>query len=218
MFTHCYKCFRPLKSCYCKYIQNFDSGIKFVFLMHPKEAYHQKTGTGRLAHLTLDNSEIIIGVDFTENKRLKTLLNDSQYYPVLLYPDENAWTAQKEDFGTTIGNKTLLVIVVDATWFFAKKMLRLSPNLHKLPKISFRAGYRSKFLFKRQPAEECLSTIESCYYLIKELQTAGIGKSEAKPEPLMDIFQKMIDFQLEAEKQRLESGIPCRYHRGDNKD
>lgn len=218
MFTHCYKCFRPLKSCYCKYIQNFDSGIKFVFLMHPKEAYHQKTGTGRLAHLTLDNSEIIIGVDFTENKRLKTLLNDNQYYPVLLYPDENAWTAQKEDFGTTLGDKTLLVIVVDATWFFAKKMLRLSPNLHKIPKISFRAGYRSKFLFKQQPAEECLSTIESCYYLIKELQTVGIASREAKPEPLMDIFQRMIDYQLEAEKQRLESGIPCRYHRGDNKD
>lgn len=216
MFSHCYKCFRPIKSCYCKDIKNFDCGIKFVFLMHPKEAYHIKTGTGRLAHLTLDNSQIIIGIDFTQNDTLNNLLKDPQYYPVLLYPDKDAWTAQKESFKETIGNRTLLVIVVDATWFLAKKMLRLSQNLTTLPKISFRSGYKSQFTFKKQPAEECLSTIESCYYLIKELQKVDIAKKNIYTESLMDIFKKMINYQLEAEKERLKSGLPCRYYRGDN--
>ena len=123
-FSRCMKCFRPVKTCYCKYIEPFDSGVKFVFLMHPKEAFKQRTGTGRLAHLTLLNSEILIGIDFTDNKRLNDLLNDSAYIPLLLYPGEDAWSAQTESEGQALkemlGNKTLLVIVVDSTWFFAK--------------------------------------------------------------------------------------------------
>ena len=55
--SKCYRCFRPEKSCYCKYINPFDCGIKFVILMHPKEAFKQKTGTP-LGVLVINN-EII---------------------------------------------------------------------------------------------------------------------------------------------------------------
>ena len=213
-FSRCMKCFRPVKTCYCKYIEPLDSGVKFVFLMHPKEAFKQRTGTGRLAHLTLLNSEILIGVDFTENKRLNELLNDSRYVPLLLYPGEDAWSAQTESEGQALkemlGSKTLLVIVVDATWFFAKKILRLSKNIRTLQKLSFKAGYKSQYQFKTQPEEECLSTIESCYYLINELKTAGICK-DVSAEPLMNIFKRMVAFQLESQKERELSGEPDRY-------
>lgn len=208
----CYKCFRPLKSCYCKYIKRFDSGIKFVILMHPKEAYKQKTGTGRLTQLSLEDSEIIIGVDFTQNERLLSLLQDPQYYPVLLYPDENAWTASNPKLKDELVNKKLLVIVLDATWPLAKKMLRLSPNLHELPKISFRAGYRSQFTFKQQPMEDCLSSIESCYYLIKELQNVGIATNE-NPDGLLEIFKRMVNYQLDSQQERIDAGISNRYTR-----
>ena len=60
MAEKCYHCFRPKETCYCKDILPFDTEIHFVFLMHPKEAYKQKTGTGRLASLSLKNSEILI--------------------------------------------------------------------------------------------------------------------------------------------------------------
>ena len=118
--------------------------------MHPKEAYHQKTGTGRLAHLTLIDSEIIIGIDFTTNPRVKELLSTPDYFPLLLYPDKQAWTANSlNEENLTLkektGNRKLLVFVIDATWFFAKKMLRLSPNIYNLPKISYAGKYLSKF-------------------------------------------------------------------------
>ena len=213
-FSRCMQCFRPIKTCYCKYIEPFDPGIKFVFLMHPKEAFKQRTGTGRLAHLTLKDSEILIGIDFTENKRLNALLNDSNYVPLLLYPGEDAWSAQTESEGQALkemlGSKTLLVIVVDATWFFAKKILRLSNNIRPLQKLSFKAGYKSQFQFKTQPEENCLSTIESCYYLINELKSAGICK-DVSAEPLMNIFKRMVAFQLESQKERERSGEPDRY-------
>ena len=68
--------------------------------MHPKEAYKQKTGTGRLACLSLIDSEIIIDVDFTNNKRLNALLADSQYFPIILYPGNDAITAKSEIFSS----------------------------------------------------------------------------------------------------------------------
>ena len=49
--------------------------------MHPKEAYKQKIGTGRLTHLSLIDSELIIGVDFTENDAVNSYINNPAYYP-----------------------------------------------------------------------------------------------------------------------------------------
>ncbi|MGN0756331.1 tRNA-uridine aminocarboxypropyltransferase [uncultured Treponema sp.] len=204
----CFKCMRPVSSCYCKYTAPINCGIKFVFLMHPKEAKKQRTGTGRLASLCLPESEILMGIDFTKNKRLEELLNDPQYYPVLLYPSPDAWTCSKEGFKETIQGKKLLAIIVDSTWFCSKKILRYSTNINSLPKFSFTGNYKSIFTFKHEPQEYCVSTIETCYYLIKELQSTGIVDKGISPEPLMTVFKQMIKFQLQKENDRIEGKIP----------
>lgn len=174
--------------------------------MHPKEAKQQRTGTGRLASLSLPESEIIMGVDFTENPRVNQLLSDPSYYPVVLYPAIDAWNSKKEGFSQAIQGKKLLVFIVDATWACAKKMVKLSQNLKSLPKFSFTGTYKSIFTFKREPKEYCVSTIESCYYLIKELQDSGIEDKAVNPEPLLDVFKRMILFQIQKENERIASG------------
>lgn len=219
MSEKCLKCFRPLSTCYCSSIKTLETDVKFIFLMHPKEAYHQHTGTGRLACLSLKDAEIIVGIDFTHNAKLNRLLSDPDFFPMVLYPGEDSLTAEapllKERCNA---GKKLLIIVVDATWFFAKKMLRLSPNVGNLPKISFKNIYTSEFTFKRQPAPGCVSTIESCFFLIKELQQAGVISTTVDPQPLMDVFRKMVDFQLEAEQQRIDAGIPGRHSYDNQRD
>ena len=204
----CYKCFRPKANCYCKFTKPIDCKIKFVLLMHPKEAKKQKTGTGRLSALCLPESEIIMGIDFTHNQQLNRLLEDPKYFPLLMYPDENAWTASKEGFAQTIGDRIPLVIIIDSTWFCSKKMLKLSQNLKNIPRLSFVNSYRSIFTFKKEPEEYCISTIESCYYIIKEFQDAGIAPKEADPTPLMTVFKEMIKFQLQAENDRIDGKLP----------
>ena len=204
----CYNCLRPIESCLCKFVPPFDSGVKFVFLMHPKEAKRNRTGTGRVAHAGLIDSEILVGIDFTKNARLCELLADEQFFPVLLYPDENAWTAQKEGFKAKIGGKKLLAIIIDSTWFCSKKMIRLSTNIMSLPKLSFAKSYRSIFTFKKEPSEECVSTIETCYYLIKELQEAEIVQKSVNPECLMTAFKELIKFQLQKENDRIDGKLP----------
>lgn len=208
MREFCYNCFRPKETCLCKFLKPFDPGIKFVFLMHPKEAKRQRTGTGRVAHAGLIDSEILVGIDFTKNERLCALLSDPQYYPVLLYPDENAWNSKKEGFREAVGNKKLLAIIIDSTWFCSKKMIRLSSNIMELPKVSFSNKYKSIFTFKKEPSEECVSTIETCYYLIKEMQEAGIADKNASPECLMNAFKELIKMQLQKENDRIEGKLP----------
>lgn len=198
--------------CLCKYTEEIDSGIKFVLLMHPKEVKKNRTGTGWITRISLKGCEIIEGLDFAENTRLNKLLEDPQYYPVLLYPGEDAWTASHQKFKEEIGNRTLLAIIIDSTWFCSRKIIQHNPQLLKLPKLSFSGSYRSIFTFKREPRPEYISTIETCYYLIKELQTAGIANQNVNPEPLMNVFKEMIKNQLRAENERIMGLRPDIHH------
>lgn len=199
MSIKCLKCFRPKQTCFCDYITPIKTDIKFVFLMHPQEAYKQKTGTGRLASLSITDSEIIIDSSFNNNKRVQELLLMSDYYPMILYPAKDAIPAESLDFKEVIGKKTLLVFLVDATWALAKKMLHRSSSLKTLPKLTFSNEYRSKFSIKTQPKDFCLSTIETSYYLIKELKKSGLCPKTTDASNLLDIFNKMVKFQKNCE-------------------
>lgn len=216
MSDRCYRCYKPENSCLCKYTKELDTGIKFVFLMHPKEAKRQRTGTGNLSHISLKDSEIIVGLDFLQNRRLTQLLEDKSYFPVLMYPGEQAWTAKKEGLKETIGNRKLLVLILDATWFCSKKMIDHNPFLLELPRVSFFGNYTSIFTFKHEPKPEYISTIECCYYLIKELQTIDFVDSKLDPEPLMNVFKEMIKLQLTAENERI-MGLRPSTHNYDGK-
>ena len=64
------------------------------------------------------------------------------------YPGDEAWNAKKDGFKETVGSKTLLVLILDATWFCAKKMIEHNPFLLELPRFSFYGDYRSIFTFQ----------------------------------------------------------------------
>ena len=216
MSDMCLKCFKPMNACLCKYTKEFDPGIKFVLLMHPKEAKKQRTGTGRIVQISIKDSEILVGLDFSKNQRLQELLHDSKYFPLLLYPGEDAWNAKKEGLKEAMGDKIPLVIILDATWFCAKKLITLNPWLLDLPKFSFYGDYRSIFTFKKEPEPNYISTLESCYYLIKEFQSVDLVDKNVDPYPMMNAFKKMILFQLQAENERV-LGLRPDTHPYDNK-
>ncbi len=221
MSERCFKCFKPKSVCLCRFARELDTGVKFVFLMHPKEFRRTRTGTGYLAHSCLVDSEIIVGQDFSANQRLSQLLQDPLYLPFLMYPGEDAVNViDGKESGRldplVKGDKKLLILILDATWFCAKKLIEKNPFLLDLPKLSFKGDYRSIFTFKREPRPEYISTIECCYYFIKEMQQAGFIKEELDPEPLMKIFKEMIKLQLTAENERI-MGIRANSHSYDAK-
>lgn len=193
----CLKCFRPLSHCLCPHIRPFQTRTRFVILMHPKEARKTRNSTGRLAHLALRNSEIVTGIDFSENPRIQSLLKEKTFQPFILYPgktskDISEFTAQDlKGLG-----KQPLVFAIDGTWTAAKKMMKMSQNLHPLPRISIQPETPSRFVIKHQPNNQCLSTIEALFVLLSEMERMGIEKLQGRHNTLLDTLERMVKTQL----------------------
>ncbi len=199
----CYECYRPRKNCLCGYIQPFETLFRFVILMHPKEARKQPLGTGRITHKSLVNSEIIIDKNFDHNKRVQSYLKSSEWDCYLLYPGRQAVNLSEKK--VMIKGKPLLFIL-DGTWPCAKSMLRDSPSLHSLPRLSFTNQKKSRFYIKHQPAEYCLSTVESVYEVLSLLEENGIEKKNSKKESMLKALDEMVAFQVQcANDPNLES-------------
>jgi DTW domain-containing protein len=170
---------------------------RFVFLMHPREHRQVKAGTGRLTHLSLPNSEIVVGVEFDEHARLAELQADPLNHVVLLYPGVKAINLSSVDGrGWLPADRRLVVLVLDATWSGARKMLKLSPQLQRLPRIMFTPSAPSRFVIKQQPVEGCLSTLESVHEVLVALDRTGIERYET-PMALLDLFAAMQAFQVD---------------------
>lgn len=193
----CYRCFWPKAHCWCPSIKAMETRTKFVFLMHPKEFKQEKASTGRLTHLALSQSEIVVGVEFDGNPRVQALLADPALYPTLLYPGRTARNVSrgelKED---ALQGRRLVVFVLDATWSCARKMLKLSPSLQSLPRLGFDAQTAvSRYVIKQQPQAGCLSTLEATHEMLLALETAGLDRY-SDPTQLIALFHRMQDFQL----------------------
>ena len=164
--------------------------------MHPKEFKREKAGTGRLAHLYLANSEIHVGVGFDDHAAVQRLINNSSYFPMLVYPGATARNLSKGDLiASDLGERRLLVLLLDATWIGSRKMLRVSPSLQRLPRVMFNAGAPSRFVIKQQPQIGCLSTLEATHELLVALERSGLDRYQ-NPAQLLGLFDRMQEFQI----------------------
>ncbi len=201
MRVMCYRCFWPQALCWCASLRPMPTRARFVFLMHPKEFKEEKAGTGRLTHLCLPNSELRMGTSFDGDEAVQALINDPKNYPVLLYPGKEALNlsvapvAQLSTFNLQLHERQLVVFLLDATWSGARKMLRLSPSLQRLPRIMFTPSAPSRYIIKQQPVEGCLSTLEAVHELLTVLERTGLDRYP-EPAQLLGVFQRMQDFQI----------------------
>jgi len=202
----CYRCFWPQAHCWCSSIQAMDTRTKFVFLMHPKEFKQEKAGTGRLTHLCLANSSLHMGVSFDEDPTVQALINDPRHYPVLLYPGVQARNLSNGDLAAAdLGGRQLLVLLLDATWSGARKMLKLSPSLQRLPRIMFTTATVSRYVIKQQPQPGCLSTLEATHELLVALERSGLD-GYSHPTQLLALFDRMQNFQIRCAADPTRSG------------
>ncbi len=178
----------------------------FVFLMHPKEFKQEKAGTGRLTHLCLANSEIQMGVEFDLNERVQELIADPGNLTMLVYPSAGARNLSKGDLHPAdLGDRRLVVFLIDATWALAKKILRLSPSLQRLPRLMFTPSAPSRYVIKQQPVEGCLSTLEASHELLIALERSGLDQYPL-PEQLLGLFARMQDYQLRCARDPARAG------------
>lgn len=198
--SFCYSCHRLQKNCLCSLITPFETKVRFVILMHPMEAKKEKMGTGRISLAMLKNSQMIMGVDFTEDAEVNALINNPDNVCFTMYPGERSINVSEHDVAPLknyLENKNVIVFLIDGTWPCAKKMMRLSKNIRNLPRVSFTATHTSIFEIKEQPADYCLSTLESIHFFIQECNRRGLEETAQKEDQMINVFKAMINYQMQ---------------------
>ena len=181
----CPRCERPLIVCYCAHLTSIETRTRVVLLQHPREE-DMAIGTARMASLCLPNSELHVGVKFDGSAALERALSDPERPAALLYPGDGAI-----DVLTDPPKGPITLVVVDGTWWQARKLVRTNSSLSALPRYAFRAPTPSEYRIRKEPDEAYVSTIEALVHVL--------GVLEGNPERLRDLltpFRAMIDKQI----------------------
>src|SRR5262249_54222242 len=123
----CSTCWRPASVCYCRFITQLTTKTRVVILQHPRER-DVPINTARIAALCLPNAELHVGVAWPDGSHW----NDPDRPAALLYPGEGAI-----DVETSPPKGPITLVVVDGTWWQAKKLVRVNPALAALPRYAF---------------------------------------------------------------------------------
>ncbi len=184
----CYACFRPVEHCLCNQARPFEAHCKILLLQHPNER-KKYYSTAKLVLSSIKNSNVFRSVDFDLNEVFRGHDLNKTY---LLYP-----TVNSIDCKEVLLDQNSTVLVIDGTWREARKILYHNPRLKTLPTISFATPLTSKYRIRKQPKENCLSTLESVGHLLKANATA-LGKLEMLPlyDQLFSIFDQMVAKQI----------------------
>ncbi|WP_419765024.1 MAG: tRNA-uridine aminocarboxypropyltransferase [Arcobacter sp.] len=197
---YCYECNRAKKSCVCSFIKPFSTKTEFIFLMHPKEYKKTKNNTGKITHQSLLNSKIFVGIDFSQNSEINSIIKDSRKSCFILYPGKDSINLNNSYIES---KKQKVIFLIDSTWACSKKILKSSTNLSSLPKISFNYENSSAYEFKKQPSDYCLSTIESTLVILKLLNKQNIENiKKSSLDNFLTPFNKMVEFQMEKSKEK----------------
>jgi len=180
----CRSCERPSSVCLCAELVPVPTDTRVVILQHPRES-NVPIGTARLAELALPNSERHVGVDFSDSARVREVLSASSPPAVLLYPGPGARSLTREP---PSGPVTL--IVIDGTWWQAKKLFKKTPALQALPRYALEPPAPSRYRIRREPALHCVSTIEAI------TQALGALEGSRDVSALLRPFEAMVEHQL----------------------
>ena len=167
---------------------------EIVILMHPLEARHP-VGTGRMAHRCLSNSKLWVGSQFQEGSEFVSWVRHPEIQPFLLFPGKASRDLsvlshfEKREFLDAA--RRPVVIILDATWDLAQKMLHHSPELQRMPRVSFAPEAKSRFLIRKQPRPECLSSIEAIHRVLSLLDDSQ------SYDGMLRVFDRMVQRQLE---------------------
>lgn len=191
----------------CQYVNQIDTKTKFVLLMHPKEFKKVKNNTGFLTHLSLSNSEVFIGVDFSNNKRINEIISSHDSY--ILFPSIDAVNLSQENPSSLKGGKKpMAIFLIDSTWACTKKIFTQSQNLKKLKHMSFTTDRRSQYKIKEQPEDNYLSTIESTQNVLELLTRWGVEELDKNGlDRFLNPFHKMIEYQIKCIENPLSNAV-----------
>lgn len=186
----CYRCDKPRSMCLCAQIHAVDNRTRVLVLQHPRERSHP-VGTARLAALGLRNVRVEVAWKAGAHEP-----DPPAWLPAdtaLLYPTPQA----RELSALPVSERPRNLLVLDGTWHTAHSLYRDKVWLQRLPHVHFLPQQASRYRLRKQPAVQCVSTIEAIVEALRVLepQTEGLSR-------LLAAFDAMIEAQLQHVQRR----------------
>ena len=145
MSVRCPRCAGTPEGCLCAAVRPLQTRTRFVMLQHLREVA-KVSNTGRIAALALPNLETRV-YGGKEPAELSDLLRPGTW---LLFP---GGTEAPE------GSRVDRLVVLDASWSQARKMVHRIPELRALPRVSLAGSAPAPSL--RQAPEGGMSTLQA---------------------------------------------------------
>ncbi|XP_066253932.1 tRNA-uridine aminocarboxypropyltransferase 2 [Euwallacea similis] len=188
----CDKCQRPRIVCYCSSIPSppLCPKSRIILLQHPAEE-KRCLRTAPMLQLGLAPGRCLIfkGKRFPgAHEQLSSILEDPS--TLLLYPSPNADAIQT--LATDDSTKGSNIVIIDGTWPQAKAIYTGSPILHNLKQIKLLNASTSDYIIRTQPADGCLSTLETAAQSLAILENDVSYKTR-----LLEPLRVMCQFQLD---------------------
>jgi DTW domain-containing protein YfiP len=170
-----------LHRCLCALVVPIELATRVVVLRHRREL-HKPTNTGRLVTLTLSNGEVrTFGA--RDQAFDATDLVDPARRTLLLYPTaDSRELARDED-----GDRPVTLIVPDADWRRAHKLVSREPALAGIPRVHLPSGLPSSYRLRRHTNPRFLATFEAI------ARALGILEGDAVGERLERAFDLMVE-------------------------
>ncbi|TCS42403.1 tRNA-uridine aminocarboxypropyltransferase [Reinekea marinisedimentorum] len=176
LVVRCPRCRIHQSYCICNLVPELHSAAGFLLLFYDDEVL-KPSNSGKLIADLIPDTYAFIWQRTEVNPQVLTLLQQEQWYPVLVFPAEYA-LAEREVFEDELKvpeHKRPLFILFDGTWREAKKMFRKSPYLDQFPVLSITPEALSKFQIRKSSRGHQLATAEVAASVLSVFGEHGNG-------------------------------------------
>ncbi len=197
----CYRCFKPKVVCICENLVRVKNKTEILILQHKCEHLHP-IGTARIAVLGLDRVNLRVVLP-DENGRF-TCASIPLQRAGLLYPGEGARDLSQ----LAKDERPHQLVVLDGSWPDARHLFRDNPWIRSLPRYSLTPTAPSRYRIRAEPSARAISSIEAIVQSLQILEPETDGL-----ESLIDVFDAMIDDQIEYRLSRSKDPVSRREKR-----
>lgn len=165
----CDRCGLPLFNCICGEVYKFVSTSRFYLLVSEKEI-ERPSNTGRLLKLVnYENTEIIVWKRKEIDKSIEEIIHMENTFLVFpaLNEEDNKREIAIEPNSTFLKDKSCNFIIIDSTWQEAKKIVRKSDYLKRLPLLNLKIDKTTEFKLRRGTLDGTMCTLEVISELLK---------------------------------------------------
>jgi DTW domain-containing protein YfiP len=200
----CAQCLKIQNLCVCESIRPLSTQVHVLILQHPQEP-DQHLGSARLAHLSLPNSTLKIGLSWANLRSALGKEAQAANWAVLYLgsgikgsqekgssPQQNRLQfVSKQGNAVPKPDKIEGLVILDGTWSQAKALWWRNAWLLKLKRAILHPSRPSLYReLRKEPRRECLSTIESIAEALEAL-----GEPVSTSDELRNLFSHLLEKQ-----------------------